>query len=99
MKTNLHPRLILGAQLMLSFMLVMVLPSCEDQIETTYTYQTQVPVFIEVNSFREADIIIEPGIFSISLGKFIFMEIIFLFQNPVKAYTYWIILTPEILKI
>lgn len=62
MKTKLHPHFILGMQFMLSLMMVLVLPSCEDQIETTYTYQTQVPVFIEVNSFREADIVIEPGI-------------------------------------
>ncbi|WP_339922542.1 hypothetical protein [uncultured Cyclobacterium sp.] len=62
MKRKLHPQFAIGMQFMLSLMLVLVLPSCEDQIETTYTYQTQVPVFIEVNSFREADIIIEPGI-------------------------------------
>lgn len=48
-------------QLMLSLMLVLVFPSCEDQLESTYTYQTQVPVFLQVNSFREADIIIEPA--------------------------------------
>ncbi len=48
-------------QLMLSLMLVLVFPSCEDQLESTYTYQTQVPVFLQVNTFREADIIIEPA--------------------------------------
>jgi len=61
MKKKLHPHFTIGMQFMLSLMMVLVLPSCEDQIETTYTYQTQVPVFLEVNSFREADIVIEPG--------------------------------------
>jgi hypothetical protein len=61
MKNDLQYHFPSGMQLMLSFMMLLVLPSCEDQIETTYTYQTQVPVFLEVNAFRQADIIIEPG--------------------------------------
>jgi hypothetical protein len=35
--------------------------ACEDEISTTYSYRTQVPVFLQVNTFREAEIIIEPG--------------------------------------
>ncbi|MDN3688803.1 LVIVD repeat-containing protein [Cyclobacterium jeungdonense] len=61
MKTHLQKKFRLTMQLMLSLMLVLVFPSCEDQLESTYTYQTQVPVFLQVNTFREADIIIEPA--------------------------------------
>ncbi len=42
------------------FMLI-ILSSCEDTVETTYTYKTQVPVLLEVNTFRNAEIVIEPG--------------------------------------
>ncbi|WP_114748996.1 LVIVD repeat-containing protein [Pleomorphovibrio marinus] len=42
------------------FMLI-VFSSCEDKVVTTYTYKTQVPVMLQVNTFREAEIIIEPG--------------------------------------
>ncbi|MEX2513759.1 MAG: hypothetical protein WD398_12715 [Cyclobacteriaceae bacterium] len=61
MKTKLLINLRWTNHLLLSFMLLLLLPSCEDQIESTYTYHTQVPVLLEVNTFRNADIIIEPG--------------------------------------
>ncbi|WP_163381125.1 LVIVD repeat-containing protein [Cyclobacterium sp. SYSU L10401] len=61
MKTSIQKPFQWTMQLVLSLMLLLVVSSCEDQMETTYTYQTQVPVFLQVNTFREADIIIEPG--------------------------------------
>ncbi|MEX0884367.1 MAG: hypothetical protein WDZ72_12925 [Cyclobacteriaceae bacterium] len=61
MNRRLRNKLSWTNHLILSFMLLLILPSCEDQIETTYTYHTQVPVLLEVNTFRNADIIIEPG--------------------------------------
>lgn len=45
----------------LSLALMLVLTGCHDEVETTYTYKTQVPVLLQVNTFREKDIIIEPG--------------------------------------
>lgn len=61
MKTKIPDPFRWTSHLILSFMMILVLPSCEDQIESTYTYHTQVPVFLEVNTFRNAEIIIEPG--------------------------------------
>ncbi|WP_130275375.1 LVIVD repeat-containing protein [Cecembia calidifontis] len=49
------------------------LPSCQDEVKSTYTYRAMVPVFLEMNSIREQDIIIEP---SKSL------------ENPGKIYLY-----------
>ncbi|WP_194777669.1 LVIVD repeat-containing protein [Pararhodonellum marinum] len=46
---------------LLSLFMVLLLPACQDEVETTYTYHTQVPVFLQINTFREAEIIIEPG--------------------------------------
>ena len=45
MKTSIQKPFQWTMQLVLSLMLLLVVSSCEDQMETTYTYQTQVPVF------------------------------------------------------
>ena len=55
--------------LVASLMFFLILPSCQDQLETTFTYRTQIPVFMQMNAFREADIIIEPGKSLDSPGK------------------------------
>ncbi|MFC4873057.1 LVIVD repeat-containing protein [Negadavirga shengliensis] len=61
MKTKLLPLSRWTAFLFLPVLVVLSFTSCEDEVETTYTYRTQVPLFLEVNTFREADILIEPG--------------------------------------
>ncbi len=65
---------------MSSLMLFLILPSCQDQVESTYTYRTQVPVYMQMSTFREADIIIEPGKALDNPGK-IYLYDDFLFIN------------------
>jgi hypothetical protein len=50
-----------SAALLIAFTAVIALPSCQDEVITTYTYTTQVPVTIQVSTFREAAISVEPG--------------------------------------
>jgi len=58
MKKNIH--LVQWPVLMVSCLLLLF-TSCQDQVESTYTVQTQVPVFLQMSTFRAADIIITPG--------------------------------------
>jgi hypothetical protein len=60
MKTQVQKKVKRSLPVLFSVLLLVFFPSCEDQLESSYTYQTQVPVFLQVNTFREADIIIEP---------------------------------------
>jgi hypothetical protein len=45
----------------LALVMFLTLPSCHDEVKSTYTYRTLIPVFLEMSTVREADIIIEPG--------------------------------------
>jgi len=40
---------------------LLFLSSCQDQIESTYTFKTQMPVYMQMSTVREGEIIIEPG--------------------------------------
>jgi hypothetical protein len=42
-------------------LLLLAINSCQDQIDSTYSYQTQIPVYMQMSTVREGDIIIEPG--------------------------------------
>ncbi len=66
--------------LLSSLMLFLILPSCQDQVESTYTYRTQVPVFMQMSTFREAEIMIEPARVLDNPGK-IYLYNDFLFIN------------------
>jgi hypothetical protein len=52
-----------GKTLPLGLVLVMflILPSCHDEVTNSYTYKTSIPVYLEMSTVRQADIIIEPG--------------------------------------
>ncbi len=64
---------------------VFLLSSCEDEVVTTYSYRTQVPVLLKVNSFREAEIVIEPAKQLESPGKiYIFGDFLFI-SEPDKG--------------
>lgn len=47
--------------IILALAMFLTLPSCHDEVKSSYTYRTQIPVFLEMNTVREADIITEPG--------------------------------------
>lgn len=58
MKKNIH---LLQWPLLLASCMMILFTSCQDQVESTYTVKTQVPVFLKMSTFREADIVITPG--------------------------------------
>ncbi|MEX2592283.1 MAG: hypothetical protein WD426_05880 [Anditalea sp.] len=44
-----------------AILLLLAMNSCQDQIDSTYSYRTQFPVFMQMSTVREGDIIVEPG--------------------------------------
>lgn len=64
---------------------IFLFSACEDEVVTTYSYRTQVPVFLQVNTFREADIVIETGKQLESPGKiYIYGDYLFI-SEPDKG--------------
>lgn len=61
MKKDSHSYLVKPLHLILAFMMFLVLPSCHDEVTNTYTYKTTIPVYLQMSTVRQADIIIEPG--------------------------------------
>ncbi|MCR9017430.1 hypothetical protein [Aquiflexum gelatinilyticum] len=61
MKNKSNPTIGKNLHLVLAFMMFLVLPSCHDEVTNTYTYKTSYPVYLEMSTVRQADIIIEPG--------------------------------------
>lgn len=61
MKKNSHSFPGKPIHLILAFMMFLVLPSCHDEVTNSYTYKTTIPVYLQMSTVREADIIIEPG--------------------------------------
>jgi len=47
--------------IILAMAMFLTLPSCHDEVKSTFTYRTMIPVFLEMSTVRQADIIIEPG--------------------------------------
>lgn len=45
----------------LTIMMFLTLPSCHDEVSSSYTYRTKIPLFLEMSTVRESDIIIEPS--------------------------------------
>jgi hypothetical protein len=83
MKTTLLPLINRPLNLILAFMLFLVLPSCHDEVKSTFTYKTQIPVYLEMSSVRTTDIIIEQGRELDNPGK-IYIYGDFLFINEPK---------------
>lgn len=48
-------------EILSSVCFLLFLSSCQDQIESTYTFKTQMPVYMQMSTVREGEIIIEPG--------------------------------------
>ena len=48
-------------EILSSLAFLMLLSSCHDQVDSTYTYQTQIPVYMQMSTVREGEVIIEPG--------------------------------------
>ncbi|WP_373520495.1 LVIVD repeat-containing protein [Aquiflexum sp.] len=61
MKTTLLPLISRPLNLVLALMMFLVLPSCHDEVSSTVTYRTSIPVYLEMSTVRTSDIIIESG--------------------------------------
>lgn len=61
MKTILLPLFSRPLNLVLALMMFLVLPSCHDEVSSTVTYRTSIPVYLEMSTVRASDIIIETG--------------------------------------
>lgn len=73
----------------LATILFITLPSCQDEVKSTFTYRASIPVFLEMHSIREADIIIQPSPGLDDPGK-IYLYGDFLFINePQKGIHIW----------
>src|SRR5690606_41683634 len=48
-------------EILSSLAFLLFLSSCHDHVDSTYTYQTQIPVYMQMNTVREGEIIVEPG--------------------------------------
>ena len=48
-------------EILSSLAFLLFLSSCHDHVDSTYTYQTQMPVYMQMNKVREGEIIVEPG--------------------------------------
>lgn len=46
--------------LLLAGMMVLVLPSCHDEVTSTYTFKTVIPVYLEMSTIRAKDIVVAP---------------------------------------
>ena len=44
-----------------SILFLLLLASCQDQVDSTFTYETQIPVYMQMSTVREGEIIVEPG--------------------------------------
>ena len=67
------------------FLLLLGTSSCQDKVESTYTYRTQVPVLRQMSTYREADIIVSPGKTLENPGKiYIFGDYLFI-NEPDKG--------------
>lgn len=65
--------------------MIFIFSACEDEVVTTYSYRTQVPVMLQVNTFRQADIIIEPGRQLESPGKIYIYDDYLFISEPDKG--------------
>lgn len=65
--------------------LFLTLPSCHDEVKSSYTFRAMIPVFLDMNTVREADIIIEPAKPLDSPGKiYIYGDYLFI-NEPQKG--------------
>ena len=47
--------------LVIAFLIIIGMPSCQDQTTSTYTFRTQYPVYLQMSNFRTTEAVIESG--------------------------------------
>ena len=50
-------------EILCSIIVLLAMNSCQDQMEAIYAYQAKIPEYMQMNSVREKEIIIEPECF------------------------------------
>lgn len=60
MKTSFPSPFFRFMSLLIAGMMVLVLPSCHDEVTSTHTYRTMVPVYLEMSTIRAKDIVVAP---------------------------------------
>lgn len=60
MIANSTPRFTKFMALVFAAMLIMVLPSCHDEVSSSYTYRVMMPVYLEMSTIRSKDIVVAP---------------------------------------
>ncbi|TVP50692.1 MAG: hypothetical protein EA341_07170 [Mongoliibacter sp.] len=85
MKTMQKPHIRWSLCYSLAIMFFLTLPSCHDEVKSSYTFRTMVPVFLDMNAVREADIIIEPAKPLDSPGKIYIFEDFLFINEPQKG--------------
>ncbi|MCL6259333.1 hypothetical protein M3O96_09555 [Aquiflexum sp. TKW24L] len=85
MKKDTNPTFGKSLHLVLAFMMFLVLPSCHDEVTNTYSYKTSIPVYLQMSTVREADIIIEPGKELDNPGKIYIYEDYLFINEPQKG--------------
>ncbi len=69
----------------LALMLFLTLPSCQDEVEGSFTYRTTIPVFLQMNDVREQSILFEPAQELDNPGKiYLFGDLLFI-NEPQKG--------------
>src|SRR5690606_19554463 len=48
-------------EILCSIFLLLAMNSCQDQVDSSYTYRTKIPVYMQMSTVREIDIVIVPG--------------------------------------
>lgn len=74
-----------GNLLLITALPAMLFVGCNDQLETTHTYRTQVPVYMKVDAFRSQDIIIAPPKPLLATGKIYVYGDYLLINEPQKG--------------
>ena len=85
MKKDNHPAFGKTLHLVLASMMFLVLPSCHDEVTNSYTYKTTIPVYLEMATVRQTEIIIEPGKELDNPGKIYIYEDYLFINEPQKG--------------
>lgn len=71
--------------LVIAMLMIIVMPSCQDQTSSTYTYRTQYPVYLKMSDFRTSAAVIESGKELVNPGKIYIYNDFLLINEPQKG--------------
>src|SRR5690554_4484875 len=72
-------------EILFPFLLLMTFNSCHDHVDSSYTYRFQMPVFMQMSTLREDEIIIEPDKSLDNPGKIYLYGDYLLINEPKKG--------------